>query len=197
MRNHSACRRDRKTCSHAMKLQTNKTDIPAAGGSLKCRSGNSGKRCHKPTRIYSEGVLVLLKIVFNPKMCEHREIHDRAREPSLQSQLGCVHTATLLWPPFAAYLVVINRQSLGLCSGHPTFFFFFRRTHPSLGFTHYLSTEKWKNLTSSLGSKLSSTTVVRYLLLAASHLLTQVLNVKIWLLPITPVPAPWQSPSQQ
>lgn len=115
----------------------------------------------------------------------------------LAELLGCVHTATLLWPPFAAYLVVINRQSLGLCSGHPTFFFFFRRTHPSLGFTHYLSTEKWKNLTSSLGSKLSSTTVVRYLLLAASHLLTQVLKVKIWLLPITPVPAPWQSPSQQ
>lgn len=196
MRNHSACRRDRKTCSHAMKLQTNKTDIPAAGGSLKCRSGNSGKRCHKPTRIYSEGVLVLLKIVFNPKTCEHREIHDRAREPSLQSHWAAFTQPRCCGPPFAAYLVVINRQSLGLCSGHPTFFFL-RRTHPSLGFTHYLSTEKWKNLTSSLGSKLSSTTVVRHLLLAASHLLTQVLNVKNWLLPITPVPAPWQSPSQQ
>lgn len=60
----------------------------------------------------------------------------------LAESLGCVHTATLLWPPFASYLVVINRQSLGLCSGHPTFFF--RRAHPSLGFTHYLYWEMKK-----------------------------------------------------
>lgn len=79
---------------------------------LKYHSRNSQRRCHKPTKIYSDRVPVLLKTIVFYWKCANRETHGQVREPQLTEPLCCVHTATLLWPPFSIYLVVFNRQIL-------------------------------------------------------------------------------------